>query len=318
MIECLISESDAEVMMSDDDARYGATVAKRRLARRLSALRVRAGMSVNEASDKLAWSRGRLNRFEANLWRQPDPSHIRDLARIYGASDAERSELEDLVALARSRMWWHEPDRGPEKVFSNEFPGFENDAARISVYMPLVLPGLLQTPAYIRALLAVGPWPAEWRERAMVARLRRQRILDRADGTAPQLVAVVTEAALRYEWGPCEERQEQAAHLAALGRRAGVELRLLRFSGGPHPGMSSLINIFDFPDENDPSIVYLENDTAINEVTRPDEVAAYQETFARIRQAALSASATQGYLEQLAGARQQAGALPEQRREASR
>ena len=242
------------------------------------------------------------NRFEANLWRQPDASHVRDLARIYGASDAERSELADLVALARSRMWWHEADRGPEKVFSNEFPGFENDAARISVYMPLVLPGLLQTQAYMRALLAVGPWLAEWRERAMAARLRRQRILDRADGTAPQLVAVVTEAALRYEWGPCEERREQAAHLAALSRRAGVELRVLRFSGGPHPGMSSLINIFEFPDEADPSIVYLENDTTIQEVTRADEVAACQETFARIRRAALPVAATRAYLGQLAGA----------------
>jgi hypothetical protein len=305
------------VMMSDDDARYGATVAKRRLARRLAALRARAGMSVNEASDKLAWSRGRLNRFEANLWRQPDPSHVRDLARIYGASAAERLELEDLVVLARSRMWWHEPDRGPEKVFTNEFPGFENDAARISVYMPLVLPGLLQTPAYMRALLAVGPWPAEWRERAMAARLRRQRILDRADGTAPRLVAVVTEAALRYEWGPCDQRREQAAHLAAVSRRAGVELRMLRFSGGPHPGMSSLINIFDFPDEADPSIVYLENDTTIHEVTRPDEVAAYQETFAQIRRAALPASDTQAYLDQLADGRERAGGLPGELREAS-
>src|SRR5947208_3560709 len=138
-------------MMSDDDAHYGATVAKRRLARRLGQMRIRAGMSLNEASDKLGWKRGRLNRFEANLWRQP-----------------------------------------------------------------------------------------------------RQQILERADGTAPRLIAVITEAALMYEWGTAAERRSQAAHLAALSRRPGTELRLLRFSGGPHPGMSSLINIFDFPDDADP------------------------------------------------------------------
>jgi hypothetical protein len=287
-------------MMSDDDARYGATVAKRRLARHLAQMRMRAGLSLNEASDKLGWKRGRLNRFEANLWRQPDPSHVRDLARIYGASNAERADLEDLVMLARSRMWWHEPDRGPEKVFSNEFAGFENDAARISVYMPLVLPGLLQTEAYMRAQLAVGPWPQEWRDRAIAARLRRQRILDRADGTAPRLIAVITEAALMYEWGTAAERRGQAAHLADLSRRPGTELRLLRFSGGPHPGMSSLINIFDFPDDADPSIVYLENDTAITEVTRPDEVTAYQDTFTRIRHAALPPTATATHLHHLA------------------
>ncbi len=135
-----------------DDHAYGATVAKRRLARRLAALRVRAGMSLNEASDKLGWSRGRLNRFEANQWRQPDPSHIRDLARIYGTSDSERAELEDLVTLARARMWWHEPEKEKEKVFSNEFAGFENDAARISVYMPLLIPACSRLLAALRRI----------------------------------------------------------------------------------------------------------------------------------------------------------------------
>jgi transcriptional regulator with XRE-family HTH domain len=280
-----------------DDA-YGATVAKRRLARRLSALRVRAGMSLNETSDKLGWSRGRLDRYERNEWRLPDASHVRDLARVYETSDDERAELEELGRLARERVWW----RSYEDVFGkgDEFPGFENDAARISVYMPLVLPGLLQTPAYTRALLAVGPWPADWQDRALAARLRRQQILDRGDGTAPRLAAVITEAALMYEWGSAGDRREQAAHLVKLSRRPGTEVRMLRFSGGPHPGMSSLINIFDFPDDADPSIVYLENDTAIQEVARPDEVRACQDTFSRIRQAALSVSATRAYLDQLA------------------
>jgi transcriptional regulator with XRE-family HTH domain len=284
-----------------DDA-YGATVAKRRLARRLGALRIRAGMSLNETSDKLGWSRGRLDRYERNEWRLPDASHVRDLARIYDASDGERAELEDLGRLARERVWW----RSYEDVFGkgDEFPGFENDAARISVYMPLVLPGLMQTPAYMRALLAVGPWPQDWQDRAVAARLRRQQVLERADGTAPRVVAVVTEAALMYEWGSPADRREQAGRLAELSRRRGTELRMLRFSGGPHPGMSSLINIFDFPDDADAGVVYLENDTTIQEVTRPDEVQAYRDTFSRIRQAALSATATRSYLDQLASAQE--------------
>ncbi len=247
-----------------DDA-YGAIVAKRRLASRVSAMRVRAGMSLNEASDKLGWSRGRLDRYERNEWRLPDASHVRDLARIYG----------------------------------NEFAGFENDAVRISVYMPLVLPGLLQTRAYIEALLGVGPWPPPWRERALAARLRRQQILDRADGTAPRLMAVITEASLLYRWGSQEDRRAQLAHLAAMSRRPGVDLRMLRFAGGPHPGMSSVINIFDFPDDEDPSVVYLENDTAMQEVTKAAEVQAYKETFARIRDAALAPAATRTHLDKL-------------------
>jgi transcriptional regulator with XRE-family HTH domain len=282
-----------------EDRAYGATVAKRRLASRIAALRARAGLSPGAANDKLGWSRGRLGRFERNDWRQPDHSHIRDLARIYGASDAERAELEELVQRARVRQWWHEPEREQPRVFGTEFPGFENDAARISVCMPLVLPGLLQTEAYARALLAVSAWSADWREKALAARLRRQQILDRADGTAPRLIAVITEAALMYRWGTAADRRAQLDHLAQMSRRPGVELRLRRFADGLHPGMSSLINIFDFPDDEDPSIVYVENDTVMQEVTRPAEVTAYQQTFARIRESALTAAATRDYLGQL-------------------
>ena len=281
--------------MADDT--YGAIVAKRRLARRVAAMRVRAGMGLNEVSDKLGWSRGRLDRYERNEWRLPDPSHVRDLARIYGASDDERAELEDLGRLARERVWW----RAYEDVFGkgNEFAGFENDAARISVYMPLVIPGLLQTPAYIEALLELGPWQPQWRERALAARLRRQQILDRADGTAPRLVAVITEASLMYRWGSQADRRAQVAHLAAMARRPGIELRLLRFADGPHPGMISPVNIFDFPDEEDPSIVYLENDTTMQELAKPGDVHAYKETFARIRDAAIAPAATRTHLDNL-------------------
>ena len=105
-----------------DDA-YGAIVAKRRLASRVAAMRARTGMSLNEVSDKLGWSRGRLDRYERNDWRLPDASHVRDLARIYGASDGEREELEELVTRARARMWWHEPEKDKDRVFSNEFAG---------------------------------------------------------------------------------------------------------------------------------------------------------------------------------------------------
>src|SRR6266487_4780123 len=225
----------------------------------MAEMRVRAGMGLNEASDKLGWSRGRLDRYERNEWRLPDPSHVRDLARIYGASDGERAELEDLGRQARERVWW----RAYEDVFGkgNEFAGFENDAARISVFMPLVLPGLLQRQAYAQALLST--WPAEpgWRERALAARLRRQRILDRADGTAPRLIAVLTEASLLYRWGSQADRRAQIAHLAAVSRRPNVELRLLRLADGPHPGMCSMINIFDFPDDEDPAATRTHLDT---------------------------------------------------------
>lgn len=293
-----MSQSDA-VLAEEEDQAYGATVAKRRLSRHLASMRVRAGFSANEVGDKLNWRRGRLQRIEANQWRLPEPSYIRDLARVYGASDADEAELLDLTLHSRARQWW----RAYEDVFGkdDEFPGFEHDAARIGVYMPLVLPGLLQIRSYIEAHMRAGSQPPAWRARALEARLRRQLILDRPRA-APWLTAVITEASLAYRWGSPAERREQLEHLIAMSRRPNVELRLLRFEDGPHPGMSSLINVFDFPDDQDPSIVYLEIDTALQEVTSADEVRAYKEVFSRICAAALGQSATRGYLEKLADA----------------
>jgi hypothetical protein len=275
---------------------YGATVAKRRLSRRLTELRIKNGYTANQVCDKLNWGRGKVGRFEANIWKRPEMSDIRDLLRIYEVSDSERQELADLAVLARERPWWREYG----DVFGDhEYPGFEADAARICLYMPLILPGLLQTPPYIEAHMRVGTQPTAWHTRALQARLRRQEVLDRAGGAAPEVVAVITEASLMYRWGSRAERRDQVTHLVEMSRRPGVELRLLRFNDGPHPGMSSLISIFDFPGD-EPSLVYLENDAAIQEVNSRDEVDAYASIFERIRDAALDAPATTAHLKQLA------------------
>lgn len=276
-------------------AAYGATVAKRRLSRRLTELRAATGYTANQVCDKLGWGRGKVGRFEGNSWKRPEMSDIRDLLRLYHVGDAERRELENLAMLARERAWWREFG----DVFGEtEFPGFEADASRICLYLPLELPGLLQTPAYTEAQMAVGAHPPTWGTRALVARRRRQEILDRVDGTAPEVVAVVTEASLLYRWGTTEERRAQVAHLVETSRRPGVELRLLRFDDGLHPGMCGPINIFDFPGDEPPA-VYLETDFAIQEVSSQDDIAAYIHTFGRIRAAALAGDLTTAYLMKL-------------------
>jgi hypothetical protein len=273
---------------------YGATIAKRRLSRILSELRIRNGYTANQVTDKLNWGRGKVGRFEANVWRRPEMSDIRDLLRIYEVGDEDRQRLEELAMLSRWRGWW----RDYPEVFENEFPGFENDAARIRMYMPLVLPGLLQTRPYIEAQMAAGSQPPEWRERALEARLRRQAILDREGGLVPELICVITEASLMYQWGSQADRREQLAHLVDMSRRPHIELRVLRFANGPHPGMSSLINIFDFP--HDPSTVFLEDDVTVQEVNEPKRVQAVSEVFGRIRDAAVEPVGTTAYLKQLA------------------
>jgi transcriptional regulator with XRE-family HTH domain len=278
--------------MSDDA--YGATVAKRRLARRLTELRHASGHTANHVCDLLGWGRGKVGRFEANLWKRPEMSDIRDLLRIYEVADEERAELEQLAILARARAWWRDyPD-----VFENEFPGFENDAARIRVFMPLLIPGLLQTRDYMEAHLRFGSRPPTWRQRSMAARLRRQEVLDRVS-VPPVVEAVLTEASLMYRWGSKSDRRDQIDHLVELSARPGIDLRIQRFEDGPPQGMFSPVNIFDLPDY-EPSIVFTETDTAIQEVGQPELVASYGQTFDRASAAALEPPDTAAYLRYLA------------------
>lgn len=277
-----------------DDA-YGATIAKRRLSRRLAELRVASGYTANHVCDILNWGRGKVGRFEANQWKRPEMSDIRDLLRIYNADSTVQDELEDLAIRARARPWWREY---PE-IFGNEFPGFENDASQIRVFMPLILPGLLQTPAYVEAGLRTGPRSPAWRQKALETRLRRQEILTREGPTAPKVVAVITEASLMFRWGTRADQYEQIAHLAEIGGRANVELRIQRFADGPYPGMHSMINIFGYPD-GEPSLVFMETDYAIEEVSSAESVSAYEEAFSRARDGALEPTDTAAFLRQLA------------------
>ena len=273
----------------------GPTVAKRRLSRRLGEIRERNGYTANQVCDRLGWGRGKVGRIEANTWKRIDMSAIRDLMRTYDVSAAVQSELMELADRARARPWWREY---PDVYGDAEYPGYEADATRIRVYLPLLVPALLATPAYTDTVMSQGVQPPGWRDRAREAGARRREILDRTDGTAPEFISIITEAALSYHWGKPEDRREQLAHLISMATRPRLEIRMLRFANGPHPGMSSPISIFDFP-ADEPSAVFLENDIALEEVMDRKRKAQYAEVFDRISDAALSAPATTAQLRTL-------------------
>lgn len=278
--------------MSDDA--YGATIAKLRLSRRLTELRVRAGYTANHVCDMLNWGRGKVGRFEANQWKRPEMSDIRDLLRFYEADETATREIEDLAMRARSRPWW----RDFQDIFDNEFPGFESDADRIRVFTPLVVPGLLQTADYVDALMRSSGKPPAWRRRALEARRRRQEILERDKNGLPQIEAVIAEAALMYRWGSRTERRDLLLHLADVGQRPNTRLHLQRFADGPPPGMFSAVHIFDYPGE--PSLVFTETDHGIQEVTDEEFRSGYIQAFDRAVDVAIEPMDTVIYLKQLA------------------
>jgi hypothetical protein len=111
--------------------------------------------------------------------------------------------------------------------------------------------------------------------------------------------AVITEASLLYRWGLREDRREQIEHLVALSARRNIQLHIQRFEDGPPTGIVSMVNIFGFRDD-EPGLVFVETDYSIEEVSKPESVQGYIESFERACDAALEPADTTGYLEHLA------------------
>jgi hypothetical protein len=102
-----------------------------------------------------------------------------------------------------------------------------------------------------------------------------------------------------YRWGSHDDRRDQIEHLAAVSRRCGVELRVQRFDDGPPAGIYSMVNIFDFPGD-EPPLVFVESDYAVDEVSKEESVRSYIQSFERAVGAALEPADTTVFLDQLA------------------
>ncbi|MFI7383449.1 helix-turn-helix domain-containing protein [Streptomyces sp. NPDC049813] len=121
-------------------------------------------------------------------------------------------------------------------------------AVEIRQYESLLIPGLLQTPEYARAVfLAYQPTAPEQVIDGLVAnRMERARLLDHP--TKPQLWAVVDEAALRRKIGSAAVMAGVLLHLAALVHRRRVILQVLPFDAGAHASLSGPLNLMQFED----------------------------------------------------------------------
>jgi len=132
----------------------------------------------------------------------------------------------------------------------------EAEATEIREYAPLLIPGLLQTSAYARAVCRAYQPTANEEEidRLVAARVERARIL--SDPTAPLLWAVIDEAALRRVTGGREVMAEALRHLAELGQRGRAIVQGLPFEAGAHASMEGSTKLMEF--EEAPPLVYFE------------------------------------------------------------
>ncbi|MXM67609.1 helix-turn-helix domain-containing protein [Streptomyces sp. HUCO-GS316] len=204
--------------------------------------REKAGLSQEELGQRLFVSGSFIGQLEAGT-RRMQPEYARMLDEVLGAEDFFRRNC---GAAAKSRY----PDHFAEAAEA------EAEATEIRQYVPLLIPGLLQTPAYARAVCrAYQPTaPAKKIDDLVAARMERARILD--DPTGPLLWVVLDEAALRRETGGTKVMAEALGHIIGLIRRNRAIVQVLPFSAGAHAAMQGAIKLMDFEDA--PPLVYFE------------------------------------------------------------
>jgi transcriptional regulator with XRE-family HTH domain len=268
-------------------------VGRRRLAHELRRLRVAAGLTIADVAGALECSVGKVSRIETGVVGAR-PQDVREMLALYGVTGARQTDLIDLVRLARRRAWWQDyADVVPAD--SARFYGLEDGAASIQQHAVVLVPGLLQTADYARAVIS-APATASVAdvERRLELRLRRQRMLDRPQ--PPRLHVLLDEAALRRSIGGDEVMSGQLAWLVEVAGRPHVRLQVLPFHAGGYGAVGVAFTLFGFADPADPQVVFLEQLTRTTLLDEPDEVRSYAAVFAEATGRALDPVASAAFL----------------------
>jgi transcriptional regulator with XRE-family HTH domain len=267
--------------MTETGPASGPTVLRMILGRQLQALREKAGMTYEQAAGAIysSWyTVRRMERGEGGL----KPLTVKSLLMAYGVTDVR--EIDAFLALARDASkpgWWHSFDDVLPAWFKVAV-GLEESASLIRAYEPQVVPGLLQTEDYIRALTTASFPGADGEEvqRRVALRLARQELLRRP--APPEYWVVMDETVLRRPIGSRKVMRGQLARLIEAAETPTVTVQVIPFTAGWHPALYGMFWLFRFPDQEMPDIVYSESLTGSYYMNKPAETTAYIEAIDRM------------------------------------
>jgi hypothetical protein len=214
------------------------------------------------------------------------PGDVRELLEIYGVTGAEADSLVQLARDARRKGWWHAYGRALPPWFE-AYIGLESEAARLHDFQPSVVPGLLQTEDYARAVLRGAPSAgcAEDIDLQVALRMRRQAILGQA--RPPQVQVVLGESVLWVQVGGPAVMRAQLLRLADLAARPDLTLQVLPLRAAAHVQPVSPFTMLEFADPADPTVVYLEHLTGGLLLEDEEQIRCYQAVFDHLRAEAL-------------------------------
>lgn len=277
---------------------HGPVVRRRKLGAELRALRTGVGLTSGEAARLAGWHQSKVSRIETGA-SGVKPADVRLLLDTYEVRDTQLREL--LMVLAGPdestgrHHWWH-AYRGVLPPTYRDFISLESQASAMRTLETSVVPGLLQTAEYARAVTrAAVDGLDEDRLRTLVeVRLTRQGVLRSRDPL--KLSAVLDEAVLRREVGGHEVMTRQLARLVEAARLPQVRLQVLPFAAGAHIGVTGPFVVFSFSHTSDLDVVVLDHLTGSHYLERREDLQAYTEAFDALQFHALSPEDSLDYI----------------------
>jgi transcriptional regulator with XRE-family HTH domain len=262
------------------DSSEGPTVLRILLGTHLRRLRESKGITARQAAAAIRASESKISRIELgrNAIREID---VLDLLTLYGVGPADREQLLGIAEQANRPGWWHRyNDILPD--WFQAYVGMEEAAQSIRVYEAQFIPGLLQTEEYSAAVIALGDFPLEERERHVILRKERQR---RFREGRLKLWAILDEVALRRPVAGAAAQIAQLRYLREMCAARKLTLQVIPYGVGGHaaPGGFSILR---FAQRDLPDVVYVENLTSALYLDKQAEVDRYMLAMERIGLAA--------------------------------
>ncbi|MGW5515741.1 helix-turn-helix domain-containing protein [Nocardia africana] len=268
------------------------TLPRRQLGRYLRELRQGSGLTIAELARRIERGATTVQRLETGTADRIRLWDVDAICQVCGADETTTEALKGLAQQGNSKSWWHQyGDLIP--VNFDVYMGLESSAAKLTSFAELV-PGLLQTAEYAHTLsrLAHPAEPDSEISRRVEMRTRRQVLITKKAAPLP-IEVILEESALHRVVGTRRVMGVQLRHLADMGTRSNISVRVLPFSAGvPLGDLTGPFIILDFDQPTserpvEPSVVYAEGYTGAMYFDDPEVVERYRQAHATLRKVAL-------------------------------
>jgi transcriptional regulator with XRE-family HTH domain len=260
---------------------------RRKLGMELRRLRQAAKISAEEAASRLELSPSTISRGETGMVTI-HPRDVDAMLRLYGLTDQRKREA--LLALARKsreRGWWQQYRNvlSPNMV---NYISVEYGASTISSFQTMLLPGMVQTADYTRAVAMELPRRAKPQvvERLVEIRILRQDMMLEREDPVP-LGIVLDEAVLHRPIGGSGVMKAQLNRLIEVAESDHVSLRVVPYDVGMYAGLGGPFTLFGFTEPMNLAIVHVENHINFLLVEDEQDIRHYELVFHRVQESAL-------------------------------